>query len=87
MSSNMLASAFGDPSKSGQLPPSLERQEFTGSGGGDGEEPEVSPYGSQLGHVDSEVALALEGRFDEEETSAPPAEGEVGVQHSEAASR
>ena len=35
--------------------------------------------------MDSEVALALEGRFDDEETSVPPVEGEVRVQHSEAA--
>ena len=62
------ASTFGDPSEAGQLPPSLERQEFTGSGAGDGEEPEVSRYGSELGNVDSEGALALEGRSDEEET-------------------
>ena len=83
----MLAPAFGDPSEAGQLPPSLERQEFTGSGGGDGEEPEVSPLGNELGNVHFEVALALEGRFDEEVTSAPTAEGEVGVQHFEAAGR
>ena len=83
----MLASLFADLSEVGQLPPLLERQEFTVSSGGDGVEPEVSPYGSELGNVDSEVALALEGRFDEEETSAPPAGGEVGVQRSEAAGR
>ena len=82
----MLASAFGDPSKAGQLPPLLERQELIGSGGGDGEEPEVSPYGCKLGNVDSGVALALEGKFDDE-TAVPPVEGEVGVQHSEPACR
>ena len=69
------------------MPPSLERQELTGSGGGDSEKPEVSPYGSELGNVDSKVALALEGKLDDEETSVPPAEGQVGVQHSENAWR
>ena len=83
----MLASAFGKPSEGRQLPPSLERQECTGSGGGDGEDPEVSPYGSELGNVGSAVALALEGGFDEAGTSGPLPKGEAGVQDSEAAGR
>ena len=83
----MLASASGDPSEAGQLPPSLERQEFPRSGGGDGEGPEVAPYGSELGNVDSEVASALEGRFDDEETSVPLAKADFGVQCAEAAGR